>query len=613
MKKRIFQYLIGTILSINGYAQVETSVECTAGDLKTLLSEQEFQTTTHLTVSGTIDSRDFRTMKDSMPELIFIDMGQVTIEYFFGVNGSMGPAEREYEANTIPAYAFNGTIQEVILPVSVEAFASHAFYATDSLKELIIPPLVRNISEFAFGNTGLADITIPSTVDTISDYAFNYARALKSLTIENGLKYIGRAAFYYGGPMSNVVIPQSVTTLADDAFFFSQIESITFLSDSLHVGQSAFYSCRNLRSVEFNTRKAVLDHQAFYNCDSLAILNLGNGIDSIYQSTFYSCKGISSTVTIPGSCKYVGPNAFFGCESIPELILEEGVGDIEANAFYGLDSITGIAIPNGISLLGTNCFGFCENIKTVHFPNEIGAIQNVIFNQCSGITDIWVKAIPPIRLTDNQGTFWGLDTPNVNLHVPYGSRSMYDTAEVWRDFNIVEYANLNISQNQFTLSFSNATASINIETEANWRASTEANWISLPIASGGQNSAMEFEVETNLSSELRVGTILIEALSNDLQEVLSSKEITVYQIGALTATQEIHLENGWNLVSVYVIAEDMSIENILPSQITQVKNFDGFWNSTGLSSISELIPGEGYFIFSNGEQTITLEGVPAGM
>jgi len=613
MKKIFVSFLLGLLISSSIYAQVEVNITCTAGNLNTLLSEQELLTTTHIVLQGNIDSRDFKTMKDSMPELLSIDMSSVTIESYEGPNGSYG-AQRSYKADEIPFEAFSSTLEKLILPDNLQSFSNSAMYGTDSLETVVIPPLVKTIDEHGFAYCGIKTLTIPSTVDSIKDYAFNFAKALKNLTIEEGVKYIGKGGFYYAGEMENLLIPHSLNTLGDDAFFYSQIRNITFLSDSLDLGNNAFYSCKNLRSVEFNTKKAVLRRQAFYNCDSIENLSFGNGIDSIYSAAFINCMSISNHLTIPSSCKFIDDVAFNFCKNLPGITLQEGVKHIGNMAFgscYGLKDK--LVLPEGISNIDPGAFISCTALETIVFPKEIGAVGSAAFMSCKAINDIWVTAVTPLYFSDELGVFPAVDTPNINLHIPYGTRAMYDTASTWKHFNIVEYAELNVSRESVTLSFQESTNTFDIQTNAYWQLSTSDDWITVNRNTGNGNATISFSVEANELTELRMGTITVNALSEDQTEILSSAEIHIYQIGAMQATQQIQLEQGWNLVSVYVVAESMSIEDLFSSQVSLVKNFDGFWNGSFVSTIDEIEPGEGYFVYSDVEQTISITGIPTGL
>jgi len=69
MKKLIFLFSL-LYLALDTYAQLSKTIDlANAGTLSTALTPTELQNVTNLTITGTIDARDFKTMRDSMPLL----------------------------------------------------------------------------------------------------------------------------------------------------------------------------------------------------------------------------------------------------------------------------------------------------------------------------------------------------------------------------------------------------------------------------------------------------------------------------------------------------------------------------------------------------------------
>jgi len=75
-------------------------------------------------------------------------------------------------------------------------------------------------------------------------------------------------------------------------------------------------------------------------------------------------------------------------------------------------------------------------------------------------------------------------------------------------------------------------------------------------------------------------------------------------------TQQIHLQQGWNLISLYVTPTNNSISNVFPNA-TMVKNDNGFYKSSiesPLNSIQTIETGEGYLVFNSIDETIEITG-----
>jgi hypothetical protein len=138
-----------------GQAQVSKTVNVTAGGLSTALTSTELATVTNLTITGTIDARDFVTMRDSMPALAVVDISAVTIAAYTGNGGTS--SDTSYPANTIPDYSFYNentskgktTLTTILLPSSVTSIGYDAFYNCSGLTSIIIPNSVTSIGNYA--------------------------------------------------------------------------------------------------------------------------------------------------------------------------------------------------------------------------------------------------------------------------------------------------------------------------------------------------------------------------------------------------------------------------------------------------------------------------------
>lgn len=90
-------------------------------------------------------------------------------------------------------------------------------------------------------------------------------------------------------------------------------------------------------------------------------------------------------------------------------------------------------------------------------------------------------------------------------------------------------------------------------------------------------------------------------------------EITI-TITKNTEEQTISLTAGWNLISIYVEPTDNTFATLLADvDFDIIKNNDGFYHSgkpAELQSINMFNAGEGYLIYMNSAQSITIEGVP---
>jgi hypothetical protein len=182
---------IGTItITTTGISQTITILQAgtlktlnvTAGNLATVLSATQLNGISDLVIYGSIDARDFKTMRDKMPALAKVDLSNASIVAYTGFEGTNGTnSNTAYYENEIPVYAFN------------------------------------NLSS---GKTGLVSVTLPLSTNSIGNNAFYYCNGLTNVTIPNSVTSIGNNAFYYNSSLTSVNIPSSVTTIGSGAFYY---------------------------------------------------------------------------------------------------------------------------------------------------------------------------------------------------------------------------------------------------------------------------------------------------------------------------------------------------------------------------------------------------------
>lgn len=77
-----------------------------------------------------------------------------------------------------------------------------------------------------------------------------------------------------------------------------------------------------------------------------------NAFESFGGSTY---KTIDSTLVIPATVQYIGPEAFTSC-SFPKLKLSEGIETVDTMAFSGMAYLTQLSLPS--TLKRVNMLGF---------------------------------------------------------------------------------------------------------------------------------------------------------------------------------------------------------------------------------------------------------------
>ena len=265
-------------------AQVSKIINITAGGLASALTASEKTTVTNLTVTGTIDARDFKIMRDGMPILAVLDLSGVTISAYSGTEGTL-TGLTPYESNLIPHNAFRNqaldvgkvSLTSVTLPSSATAIGFSAFSKCSGLTSVVISQSVNYILSSAFwGCTGLTTVAIPSSVTTIQDGAFAHCSGLTLISIPSSITSIESTVFSFCTGLKSVNIPSSVTAIGVSAFFgCSGLTSLTIPLSVNSIGSWAFNGCTGLSSI---------------TAEWFTPLNISSSSDVFGQVNKISCK-----------------------------------------------------------------------------------------------------------------------------------------------------------------------------------------------------------------------------------------------------------------------------------------------------------------------------------
>lgn len=141
-----------------------------AGTLSSSLSTNSKSNVTTLVITGNIDSRDIKCMRDEMPALVSIDLRNAFIKSYTGIDGTINTSAI-YAENEMPAFSFNTAshigkaITSIYLPSSITSIGTSAFEGCSLLSEISIPSFVNTIQSGAFvACTNLSSLICKSSI-----------------------------------------------------------------------------------------------------------------------------------------------------------------------------------------------------------------------------------------------------------------------------------------------------------------------------------------------------------------------------------------------------------------------------------------------------------------
>jgi hypothetical protein len=243
-----------------------------------------------------------------------------------------------------------------------------------------------------------------------------YDEDITTIFIGEGIENIGAWAFARCINLESITIPEKVTS----------------------IGSGAFEDCRKLAFVLFSPSSLLtsIGYDAFFGCESLKSIIIPEKVTSIETRTFGYCSNLAS-VTLPEGILSIGIGAFEACTSLESITIPTSVTSIDKWAFGFCRGLTSLVIPEKVTSIGDMAFYGCQSLKTISLPASLRSIGEEAFADCSKVVEItvnWTTTPPAIT----EAVFAYVTLSNITLHIPHGTKAMYEAAEVWKEFNIVE-------------------------------------------------------------------------------------------------------------------------------------------------------------------------------
>ena len=173
-----------------------------------------------------------------------------------------------------------------------------------------------------------------------------------------------------------------------------KIKKVQINSYLKNIGDYAFYGCDSLESVVIQDSKLTeIGIAAFKNCKNLKTINIPETVKAIGTMGFANCNSLQSTkknpIVIPKGNTEIMDFAFAGCKSMQYIKIPASVEMIGNCAFFECDFLSEIEIEEGqLQEIGDYAFTDCE-MESIVIPTKTGKIGEYAFSDCKRLEKIW--------------------------------------------------------------------------------------------------------------------------------------------------------------------------------------------------------------------------------
>lgn len=336
----------GLSLGLNAWAQEEpttpsdvkkkTLFVAKPGTMVELLTEEEANSITHLTLQGRINAIDFRHLRDEFTSLKALDLSAVSITNYIGKLGTHPHSTYVYMANFLPAYAFCKKVNDSL------------FVGKETLEHVILSEKIRNIEDAAFrGCRNLKILQIRrKTAPNLLPEALADSLTAIFVPLGCGDSYRNKThwehfALLEGEPCHVTLTLNQTQSLASELIKQGiQPKEVNFLELRGKVDEADF--------------KLIRDYMP-----NLVSLDLAESQATAIPDFTFAQKRYLISIILPKQLQRIGQRAFSGCGRLCGSIhLPASVTAIEFGAFMGCDNLRYVvAHSNRINTLGDQLFG----------------------------------------------------------------------------------------------------------------------------------------------------------------------------------------------------------------------------------------------------------------
>lgn len=259
---------------------------------------------------------------------------------------------------------------------------------------------------------------------------------LTSLDMKDANIKAGGSNYGYGRTDEDDVFPENMFTRSS----CTRLTSVVVPNSVTEIGVSAFAYVRSLKSVVLGNKVETIGGWAF--CDTgLTEINLPASLRYIGHDAFEGCD--FESIDFPEQLEYIGESAFWNCYNLKSIRIPASVKEIVERAFGNCSNLAEIEVDTRNSRYASEN-GYLYTIKrdsildytygnpreTVYIPNSVTYVARNLFWWADHVKHIYVDNMNPPE-------YKGSSNSDQTLYVPKGAYTTFWLADGWCEFETI--------------------------------------------------------------------------------------------------------------------------------------------------------------------------------
>lgn len=241
-----------------------------------------------------------------------------------------------------------GITGQVRIPDGVVVVGSSACIASKA-SEIIIPPSVTTLEDWAFAQSEVTTATVPANVTSMACGPYSGCWKLQYLNIQANASNVPYRMCNDDPALHTLIIGDTFTTIDQGAFTDDTgLTDITFSRNLKSTGAACFGNCSSLEKIVLPEGLEVIAYQTFKNCTKLTDVTIPSTVKYIYGQAFMNTPVEDSLQVPAGLCK-TGPGA--DASYITVVLYNETANRLYSYAFQVLDLVNQQRAAAGLGAL----------------------------------------------------------------------------------------------------------------------------------------------------------------------------------------------------------------------------------------------------------------------